>query len=107
MAILPAHPPRKKQSPKNKALQWLGLRRIRRRHESRPLDRIDRMYEWLVERGEARPPRDIAYFHNMLVARGLARRFGQPGILPSAPRVELDELAQAVARVRALFSPRP
>lgn len=107
MAILPAHPPRKKQSPKNKALQWLGLRRIRRRHESRPLDRIDRMYEWLVERGEARPPRDIAYFHSMLVARGLARRFGQPGILPSAPRVELDELAQAVARVRALFSSRP
>lgn len=104
MAMLPAHPPRKKYGPKKKALQWLGRRRAHRRHAAEPMDRLDRLYEWFVERGEAKPVRDIAYFHNMLVARGLVRRFGATDGLPIPPRRDFNELDKAVIRVKALFN---
>jgi len=60
-----------------------------------------RAYERLLYLGLVKPPRDFDAFHRALRERGLTTRLGDRSEPP--PRRPLDDLEQAVARIRQLF----
>lgn len=64
-----------------------------------------RLYRWLLRHGPMRVTRDIRLVHRQLVAGGRATWLGER--LPERAAVPLDDLACAVARVRALVARTP
>jgi mitochondrial fission protein ELM1 len=62
---------------------------------------IGRLYERLIDLGVLKPPRDFHAYHRGLMARGLVTSLGAPAA--AATPHALDDLDQAVARVRALM----
>ena len=63
-----------------------------------------RLYRWLLRLAPSRVTRDIRLIHQEVVAAGLASWLGEP--IPVTPAVPLDDVARAVARVRALLARR-
>jgi hypothetical protein len=65
-------------------------------------DWLARSFDRLVERGAFMPLRDLRECHHALMASGRLHRLGEP---PPQTRAEAaDDMAQAVARVRALMA---
>lgn len=84
--------------------QAFGARRVARRHQGKPRDILDRLYDQLIASGWIRQPRDIARFVQTLEARGLANRFGTKPLSATPTKTLMDaDFAEAVRRVRALL----
>ena len=60
--------------------------------------------EVLIEKGFVKPARDFDAYHRVLRERGLTTRFGEA---VQAPAEVPDDLAETVARIRALFPGLP
>ncbi|MGH6958928.1 MAG: mitochondrial fission ELM1 family protein, partial [Dongiaceae bacterium] len=65
-------------------------------------DLLARTFDRLIERGLFMAPRDLAAYHQALIDRGLVHRVGERA--PAAPRRPLDDLQEAVNRVRKLMA---
>ncbi len=81
-----------------------GVSRPRLRDWLRDFHLKARLYRWLLRLAPSRVTRDIRLIHQEVVAAGLASWLGEP--IPAAPAVPLDDVARAVARVRALLARR-
>ena len=82
--------------------RWDGIGRNGHRGAPRAGAAVHGLYDRLVYLGLLKPPRDFEAYHRGLMARGLVTRLGAPAA-PGAPR-PLDDLEQAVARIRALMA---
>jgi mitochondrial fission protein ELM1 len=65
-------------------------------------DWLARSFDRLIERGVFMPVRDLRECHRALMARGLLYRLGDTP--PQGQRQDVDDMQQAVARVRALMA---
>ena len=63
-----------------------------------------RLYDALLDWGFLKPPRDLRAYHRALLARGLLVPMGAAATPSRRP---LDDMEQAVARVRSLFAAAP
>jgi mitochondrial fission protein ELM1 len=63
---------------------------------------LARLHDRLIEWGVFSPPRELTELHRVLIARGLAHRFGEaPSRTPMAP---LEDMERALTRVRGLVA---
>jgi mitochondrial fission protein ELM1 len=70
----------------------------------RPVNGRGGAYDRLVYWGLVKPPRDFGAYHRVLAARGLVTLPGAPADPP--PRQPLDDMEQAVGRIREMFGRR-
>jgi mitochondrial fission protein ELM1 len=87
--------------PREWVSRWAGTRRIGRRGTARPQKGLAYAAARSIDRGWVRPVRDLEPMHAELIARGLARRFGDR--FAAEEQEPVNELAAVAERVRRLM----
>ena len=82
----------------------MSRRESSRRDPAHPQGAFARLASWSIARGFVRPTRDLDLYHESLIARGVACRFGDDLEIGDVP--PLDEVDEVADRVRRLMGVR-
>lgn len=80
-------------------------RRHQRGDMALPPDLLDRLYDWVIDRGLTREPRNVTKFLKILYSQGYAVPFGKKAdsAPPVAGKPRPDPFSEPTARIRAWF----